>query len=117
MRQVLGARGGFLCSCGVPGLFLDRGSEGGKSVVLTWNLKFSLSLEELGVCYNEFLSLLRGKLLAGDSYSIQNCLGRTVWVQSRSYHEVRSRGRVEGRGKLQLTSTSRTVTPGMIADM
>lgn len=79
--------------------FSGAWERGWESVVLTWNLKFALSLEELGVCYNEFLSLLRGKLLAGDLHSIQNSLGRIVWVQSRSYHEVRSRGRVAGRGR------------------
>lgn len=38
---------GYLCSCGALGIFLNRGR---KSIVLTWDLKLALSLEELSVC-------------------------------------------------------------------
>jgi hypothetical protein len=71
------------------------GSEGG-SVVLTWNLKFALSLEELGVCYNEFLGLLGGEIVSRrfaqhPKQSWEDCVGARQKLSRSSQSRPSSR--------------------------
>ena len=82
---------------------------------LTWNFKLSLSLQEVGICYDELLSLLSSpvsnrfrksnpiSMIA--SRPIQDVMGSLVATRAFASQCALGMGRVE------LTSTSRTVTP------
>lgn len=85
---------------------------------LTWDLQLSLSLQEVGICDDKLLRLQESLMLANSSaFGLDLDFFNTLDVEAVWDFVVASEEEVSGQvlGSSGLTSTSRTLTPPMIA--